>query len=263
MAAFFVRDGERYVATDLTRGPWDSNAQHAGPPAALLARAIERAGSIPEARVARITLEILRPIPIGTLAATAEVVRGGRTVELIEGTLRDERTELVRARAWRVRTAEVDLSAAVLPEDPAPEGPEHARPSEAFSPTGQGGDYFSAMEVRFSAGDWGALRLGPATAWMRMRYPLVAGEEPSPLTRVLVAADSGNGISGALDLRRYLYANTDLTVNVIRPPVGEWVRLDAVTHPQPGGVGLADTALHDERGRIGRSTQTLVLAERA
>jgi hypothetical protein len=98
---------------------------------------------------------------------------------------------------------------------------------------------------------------------MRMRYPLVAGEEPSPLARVLVAADSGNGISGTLDYRRYLFVNTDLTVNLIRPPVGQWVRLEAVTHPQPHGVGLADTALHDERGRIGRSTQTLVVSERA
>jgi hypothetical protein len=259
--AFFVCDGERYAASELTRGPWDPNAQHAGPPTALLGRAVERAGSISEAQVARITFEILRPIPIATLTATAEVVRAGRTVELIEAVLSDEQGELVRARAWRVRSAEVDLSGGVLPDDPPPAGPGSARPAEAFFPTGHDTGYHTAMEVRFSAGEF--LRLGPATAWMRMRYPLVAGEEPSPLARVLVAADSGNGISGTLDYRRYLFVNTDLTVNLIRPPVGQWVRLEAVTHPQPHGVGLADTALHDERGRIGRSTQTLVVSERA
>jgi hypothetical protein len=259
--AFYVRDGDRYLATEATRGPWDPDAQHAGPPAALLGREVERTGEIEDAQVGRITLEILRPIPIAPLTVSAGVLRAGRTVELVEGTLADEGGELLRARAWRVRTAPVDLSGATLTSDPTPRGPDTADAGHRpFFPTGHESGYHTAMEVRFAVG--GFLEPGPATAWMRMRLPLVLGEEPSALTRVLVAADSGNGVSGALDYRRHLFVNTDLTVNLVRLPVGEWVCLDAVTHPEPSGLGMADTALFDTRGRIGRATQTLVIAER-
>ena len=103
---------------------------------------------------------------------------------------------------------------------------------------------------------------GPATVWMRMAVPLLAGEEPSPLQRVLAAADSGNGVSAALDWSRYLFINVDLSVHLHRLPEGEWVCLDAVTLPEPNGIGMADTRLLDERGPIGRAAQTLLVADR-
>lgn len=89
------------------------------------------------------------------------------------------------------------------------------------------------MEYRFLEGAF--REPGPAKVWMRMRCPLVAGEEPSPLSRVLVAADSGNGVSATLDWRRYLFINVDLSVHLERMPEGEWVCLDAVTLPEPTG----------------------------
>ena len=85
---------------------------------------------------------------------------------------------------------------------------------------------------------------------MRSRIPVIAGEEISPLGRVLVVADSGNGVSATLDWRRFLFINVDLSVHLHRLPAGEWVCLDAVTLPQPDGVGLADTLLLDERDRL-------------
>ena len=77
-----------------------------------------------------------------------------------------------------------------------------------FFPTGQDVGYHTAMEFRFVAGSF--LELGPATVWSR--HPLVAGEVPSPLCRVLVAADSGNGVSASLDFRRWRFINPELTV---------------------------------------------------
>jgi hypothetical protein len=97
---------------------------------------------------------------------------------------------------------------------------------------------------------------------MRMRQPLIEGEQPSPLQRLLAAADTGNGVSATLDLSRYIFINVDLSVHLHRLPVSEWVCLDAITVPEPNGVGLADTALHDERGPIGRALQTLLVRER-
>ena len=116
------------------------------------------------------------------------------------------------------------------------------------------------MEYRFVEGSF--LEPGPATVWMRMRHPLVTGEEPSPLARVLTAADSGNGVSAALDHRRYLFINTDLSVHLQRPARRRmgWPR--GAHYPEPNGVGMADTALYDERGRMGRAAQTLLVRER-
>jgi hypothetical protein len=251
--AFYSLEGGRFLPSELTRGPWDPGAQHAGPPSALLGRAIERCDPRAGMRVGRVTFEILGPVPLAPLEVTARVVRPGRSVELLEGVLSGPDGELMRARAWRLQAGEVELDA----PDAAPPGPQAADP-RPFFPTGTVG-YHTAMEYRFASG--GFLEPGPATVWLRMRGELVEGEQPAPLERVLVAADSGNGVSAVLDWREYLFINTDLSVHLLRPPVGEWVCLDAVTYVD--GLGLSDTALWDERGRIGRAAQTLLVRPRA
>ena len=256
--AFFVPDGDRFAPTPLTRGPWDPGAQHAGPPSALLARAFERCAPRGGMQVGRITLEILRPVPLQPLSVEAQVVRPGRSVEHLAASLRGPEGELMRATAWRLRTEPVDLDPA--PErEPPPPGPEAGSPG-GFFPTGSDVGYHTAMDYRFLRGSF--LEAGPAVVWMRMRQPLVAGEEPTPLQRVLAAADSGNGVSAALDYRRFTFINTDLSVHLHRLPAGEWVCLDAVTRPEPNGVGISDTALWDERGSIGRAVQTLLVRAR-
>ena len=259
-AAFYERDGDLFAASELTRGPWDPGAQHAGPPAALLGYAIEQ---LPEAegfQVGRITFEILRSVPIAPVRVQARVVRPGKRVQMFEAELSDGDGEvLMLARAWGIRTARLDLPAEALIASQPPPPPEEGADAEFF-PTGEEHGYHSAMEVRFVSG--GFLEPGPATAWLRMRQPLVAEEEPTPLQRVLVAADVGNGISAALDFRRFLFINVDLTVHLERMPKGEWVGVDAATLPRAHGVGTAESTLFDEKGRIGRALQTLLISER-
>jgi hypothetical protein len=271
---FFRSEGELFVPTELTRGPWDPGFQHAGPPAGLIARAVEMLDGEEERQVGRITFEILRAVPIAPLRVEARIVRPGRSVELIEAALCDEEGAVVKASAWRIRVEDVDLPAGLASADGpgligtspstlrpgfAPPGPDEADPGE-FPETGRDVGYHTAMEYRFVRGGFG--EPGPAIAWMRMRHPLVEGEEPSPLQRVLVAADSGNGVSSTLDWARYLFINVELTVHIHRPLVGEWVCLDAITIPEPSGVGVADTALYDERGPLGRAMQALLIGER-
>ena len=86
-------------ATELTRGPWDASSQHAGPPAALIGREIERCrgiGERPEDRhVGRVTYEILAPVPIAPLRVSAEVTRPGRRVDMVESTLATADGEVV------------------------------------------------------------------------------------------------------------------------------------------------------------------------
>ncbi len=272
--AFYEPDGDVYVASELTRGPWDPSAQHAGPAAALIAREIERLPVEGAARqIGRVTYEILRSIPIAPLRVEARVVRPGRSVELVEAELADEEGVVVRARAWRLRTEDTDVPAELgsggapleapspwlLAPGGRPPGPEEGR-EVTFFPTGQDVGMHTAMDYRFVKGEY--LEMGPATVWMRMRQPLVAGEKPTPLQRVAVAADFGNGISATLDFERFLFINVDLTLHVVRPPEGEWIGVDSVTLPERRGIGLTDTALFDERGPVARAAQTLLVAER-
>ena len=256
--AFYEPDGDLLVSSELTRGPWDPDAQHAGPPAALLGRAVERCEPRADAQVGRITFEILGPVPLAPLSASARIVRPGRSVELLEASLSGPDGEVMRASAWRLRTAPVELDPEP-PADPPPPGPE-AGSVRDFFPVREEAGYHTAMEISFVKG--GFLEPGPAMVWMRSRVPLVAGEATSPLQRLLIAADAGNGVSAALDWRRYLFINTDLSVHLKRLPEGDWVGLDAVTYPEPNGIGLADTVLWDERGRLGRAAQTLVVRSR-
>jgi hypothetical protein len=253
-AAFYTRDGDRLLPTDATRGPWDPDAQHAGPPAALLGRAIELCEPREGLRVGRITLEILRPVPLDPLTVEARLVRPGRSVEMLEASLAGPAGEVMRARAWRLQAGEL-----ALPTDAGrqPAGPGEGGPSD-FPATGHDFGYHAAMDYSFVSG--GFRRPGPATVWMRMRHPLVEGEEPTPLTRVLVAADSGNGVSAALDWRRHLFINTELSLHLLRPPESDWVCLDAITYVD--GLGLAETTLWDRRGRIGRAAQILLVRRR-
>jgi hypothetical protein len=262
--AFYEPDGERFISTELTRGPWDPGSQHAGPPAALLGRAVERLEGGEGRQLGRITYEILRPIPIAPLMVEARIVRPGRSVELCEATLSADQEPLIRANAWRLRTIDVDVpddvvGGSTVQQRTPPPGPEQGEPL-GFFPTGQDVGYHTAMEYRFIEGAF--VEPGPALVWLRMGVPLVAGEEPTPLIRVLAAADSGNGVSSALDYRRYLFINVDLSVHLHRLPEGEWVCLDALTLPERNGIGLADTLLWDERGRLGRATQTLLVGKR-
>jgi hypothetical protein len=258
--AFYEADGDRFRATELTRGPWDPGAQHAGPPAALLGYAME---GLPESegfQVGRVTCEILRSVPIAPVRVEARVARPGRRVQMLEAELSDAAGEvLMRARAWRIRTAEVEVPAAAIVATESLPPPEEAR-EESFFPIGQEHGYHSAMEMRFVSGAW--LEPGPATVWLRMRQPLVVGEEPSPLQRALVVADVGNGVSASLDFSRFLFINVDLTAQLERMPEGEWIGIDAVTLPQRSGVGSSDSVLFDRGGRIGRALQTLLISER-
>lgn len=256
-AAFFSRDPAdpaRFVPTELTRGPWSAEHQHGGPPAGLLARAIEHHPQTAPMTVARIGFDLLRPIPIRPVDVAVETTRPGRKVSFVRATLSAEGQVVASASALLVRRADLPLESPPSRAE-APPAPSASAPFE-FPFFRWPVAYHRAVEVRLARGAFGQ---GAMTAWIRLRVPLVAGEEPSPLVRTATIVDTGNGVSVGLDMTRFSFINADLTLLLHRMPEGEWIGLDATTTPEPTGVGLAEAALWDERGRIGRSAQCLVI----
>jgi Thioesterase-like superfamily len=253
--AFYVRDGDAFVATVHTRGPWSPRHQHGGPPSALLARAIQAAA--PEFVIARVTVDFLLPVPIDRLVVRVETLRAGTKVQRLVGRLLHADRPVAQAVAALVRPSPVGV--ALPADDPPLPPPEEGRPFE-FPFFNEPVSYHAMMETRLVRGDWGS---GRAAAWMRQRIPLVAGTDTSPLERVLVAADSGSGVSAAIEHKLVSAINADLSVSVHRALHGEWVGMDCVSVYEPNGVGLADTRLYDVRGPIGRALQHLVIEARA
>jgi Thioesterase-like superfamily len=255
--AFYVPLGDgRFTSTGHTGGPWDPRLQHAGPPSALLTRAVEQHPGAWPGHIVRVSVDILGPIPVAEVSVTTQVLRSGRSVELVQAELHSGDRVAARATVWRVVDAELDV-----PEHPEPQVDlPHFPDTESALPPGWGGGYLEAMEWRQAGGVWA--QPGAATVWGRMRHPLVAGEQPTGLQRVMTIADSGNGVSYVLPFENWLFINPDLTVHVAREPRGEWICLDAATTVSDRGFGLAASRLFDRDGMVARGAQSLYIGPR-
>jgi acyl-coenzyme A thioesterase PaaI-like protein len=246
---------DRFASTPATAGPWSARAQHGGPPAALLGRALERIDEGIPRVVGRVTLDLLGPVPVAPLAVTSSVLRLGRTVSLRQAELSDESGRvLARAQGWAFPVLEGPASS-VVPLEHGPDDGHHEDPPPSWHR-----GYLDAVEWRWVEG--AVTRPGPAVVWMRPLVPLLPDEELTPLQRLLSCVDSASGASAALDPAEWNFLNTELTVHVVRPPEGEWVCLKAETTLGGGSVGLAASEVYDERGLVARSAQALLVTPR-
>jgi hypothetical protein len=298
--SIFVGDGDLFTPTEHARGPWDPRALHGGAPAALIAAAFERMQPGAELPFARLSFEFLRPVPMAPLKLSTRISRAGRRVQALEAELSAEGVTVCRASALRLVPTPEDLPRLALKQveaarpstvAPASEGervhfalddmerksfaatamemrflrgkplvgdlPEH---DTANRPEAPGGEVTAAEPSEQSAA--GHVPSGAATVWMRLRHPLLPDEPLTSLARVAATSDFGNGVATVLPFDKYLFINADLTISFNRRPQGEWVALDAHTLLHPGGIGWAESVLHDELGPLGRATQALVVQPR-
>jgi hypothetical protein len=257
--AVFVPTGHAELTpTDLARGPWDPNAQHGGAPAALLARVIEREAA-PQV-VTRVTVELLKPVPLAPLIVST-TGRAGRSAGRWESTLSAGGSVVARAHGLSARTSELEASSLDGTGDASDERlpwPDDAAPLRIPGMPEQRSFYYTAMEARLATGS--VTEPGPAAVWFRLRVPLVAGDEQSPLARAVAAADFASGTSWILPFGPFIYLNADLTVYLHRMPAGEWVGVDARTRIAPHGIGVTETRLYDRDGPVGAAHQALVVS---
>jgi acyl-coenzyme A thioesterase PaaI-like protein len=281
----FLQTGEgRFTPTELARGPWDPRALHGGAPAALMTAALERLQPGAELPIARLHFEFLRPVPLAPLELRTRIARPGRRVQTLEADLlaagADDEQLVCRARALRILPIPDALPARALElvqarADPTLPGPEDGHEVRFALDDDQRRSFAAtAMQMRFLQGRplKGGLPeigdtdphtpVGAATVWMRLRHPLLPGEPVSPLARVPAAADFGNGVAAVLPFDEYLFINADLSIELDRRPEGEWIALDARTLLHPGGIGWAESVLHDARGPLGIARQALVVQPR-
>jgi hypothetical protein len=246
--------GGEFETTPATTSPWDVTLQHGGPPSALLARTIEQVPSDAGLTVARFSVDFFGGVPQGRLTAEARVIRPGRRIELVEASLRAADRVVAVARAWRIKpSAEVSGAVVVAPAIALP----GEQPERAIASTDISWEYGRAIEWRFGPAD--PSEPGRARVWTRIKIPLIEGEQPTGLQRILTVADSINGLSAVLDLREWLFVPPGLTLHAHRLDAGEWLLLDAVTIIDNSGIGVAHGTVADERGQLGLVAQPLLV----
>ena len=257
MEAIFCVDGKNVVTSPHAAGPWDPSMQHGSPPAALVVWAAEKIPTQAAMRVARVTVDLMRPVPVAPLTIESEVLREGRKIQLCAVRLLAQGVVVVSATVLKIK-----MQANELPPEAAIEmvefpGPDRSRVEPAdFSSS----PFVTGMSLRAARGRFGAP--GPGAIWYRVDRPIVLGSPVSQAMRAMAAADFCNGTSAVLDFRQWTFLNADLTVNFSRQPEGEWILLDAESWIGPDGAGLAMARLADERGYFGRAIQSLVIEKR-
>ena len=257
LASFYRSDGDAFIAGPLTRGPWDGRFQHGGPPSALATGALARFGEDASAWfLSRVTIELLRPVPIGRVGLEVIPERLGRGVQRIRVELTAGGRVVLCARGLRIRRTEIDAPAVLEPPAwPAPESCDDLR----FSFFRDDVAYHRAIRLRTAHGAWGSTPIG---VWARPRIPLVEGRDDLPRERLMVLADAQSGMGVPLDPEVWSFVNPDLTVYFERDPEDGWLGYDIRSTACGAGVGLAQSAIRDRRGLCARAAQSLFVAPR-
>lgn len=257
MEGIFRVDGERVTVSPHAAGPWDPTMQHGSAPASLVVWAAEAIPTAVPMRIARVSVDLMRPVPLEPLTIESEILREGRKIQLCAVRLRAGRVLVVAATVLKVRLKRETLPGGISGarvELPSPEESDEDPAQFSNSP------FVMGMHLRAARGKFGVP--GPGAIWYRVVRPLVEGEKVSQAVRAVVAADFCNGTSAALDFRHWIFLNADLTVSMAREPIGEWILLDAESWIGPDGAGLAMARLADRSGYFGRAVQSLVIEKR-
>jgi acyl-Coa thioesterase superfamily protein/acyl-CoA thioesterase superfamily protein len=255
--AIFRIEGNRVITSPRAGGPWDPRAQHGSPPAALVAWIAETMPAPAPMHVARLTIDLMQPVPVAPLTFESEVIKEGRKIQLCAIRLFADGAEVVRASVLKIRSRATDI-----PDVAATPALDVAGPDQCAEDVGDhaANAFLGTMSMRPAFGRF--IEQGRAAVWFRANVPLIEGEPLSPLLRAVIASDFCNGTAPMLDFSKWTFINADLTVSLARQPVGDWILVNAESFCGPDGAGLSMARLADARGYFGRAIQSLVVEPR-
>lgn len=255
--AYFHRiDTARYRPTDHVSGAWNLSEQHVAPGIGLLTHAVEadhRARRAVPLQTARLSVDIWGTIPMDDVAVDVEVLRPGRTIELVEARLSHGGRVALALRAWLTNSYDSGgMAATPFPAMPHPDSMTHWDPTEIWG----GGFIANAQVVRQDSGP------GRARCWVRAPLALIAGEQVSATARFMTLADIANGLAPLASPEEAAFPNLDLTAHLFREPEGEWMGFDIFASNGSTGIGLTHSILHDGSGPLGVLSQSLTVRPR-
>ena len=257
MDAIYRVDGNNAVTSPDAAGPWDPRMQHGSAPASLVVWAAERMPTPVPMAIARVTIDLMRPVPVAPLTIETELLREGRKIQLCGIKLSADGVVVVGATVLKIKS-----QALTLPDDVKELPVELPPPEQSLVEDGHGAPspFVRSVSMRAACGRFG--RAGAGAIWFRVDKPLIEGQAVSQAMRAVVAADFSNGTASSLDFRAWTFINADLTVSFARQPVGEWILVDGESWIGPDGTGLAMSRLADRQGYFGRAVQSLVIEKR-
>ncbi len=249
-AYFLRRDASRFLSTLHAQGAWQPGEQHLAPASGLVLAEVER--RLPSAKlVSRASFDVLGVIESGEFTIDVHMLRPGRSIELIEASMRHGERTSIRARIWRLAATD---TASVQGSEWAPLPPPDAMPAFAMSSLWNGG-YVKSLEARRDVD----ARPGRAHTWIRTHLPLVDAEPDPPTAGFAKLIDTANGLAVRADPNGVFFANVDLTVHFIRQPMAGWVGFDTRVNFGPTGLGETISVLSDAHGPVGTAAQSLTV----
>lgn len=246
--------------TPYAGGPWNPKHQHGGAVSGLMASAIDRVPSPQPMRIARISLDMFRGVPLTPLRVETRILRGGRRIQSVEAHLFDGDVQVASAQALRIRVHDSleELEAAGPPDPSVGAPPTVVPPFEMRSGLEIPGFVRACDLVPAMATECGV----PAITWARLRCRVVDGLESSASVRLATLVDFASGTGNAMDYTRYTSINPDLSIHIVREPRSDWLAMRGVTLRAPDGIGQSHAAIHDTQGVVARVSASLLLDRR-
>ena len=262
-AALFRIEGDQVFPSDMTQGPWNPEHQHGGAVSGLLAHCVEACPSPVPMRTVRMSIDLMRAVPMRPLSVRSRIVRSGRRIQVVDVSLLEGEIEVARASALRMRVAKG--------MGPIQSGETVAFPYPPLASRPGGGEQFGRRKMGYVPGFIRAVeyeRISDpqsgevAVAWTRLRCRIVEGEDPSPQVRVATLADFTSGTGSTLDYTRWTCINADLTIHFEREPESDWIAIQAQTALGRDGAGQSIAVIYDLVGPVARSQTSLLLEAR-
>ena len=249
-----------FAPTDLAVGPWHDSTLHGGAPAGLLAYAFETFLDDNTLQPAKLSIDLLKPVPKSPLRIEIRPVRKGKRIALLEADLFAQETLLAKASELFVRPTEVplpDYAPAITHELAGPAEFEEKNFADILFKAGEGVPAGLHTTVRLRPVS-GLQEQGRGCAWMSLPVPVIAGQSTSPFVLASTLSDFGNGV-GQLSLAKGIGTiNSDVHLQLSRLPQSQWLALQSETVMQPNGIGQANTHMFDEFGYVGQVSQVVM-----